>query len=629
MKKVVLIQLPIPQLSFGAKTANIPLGAACLKNAASDSFAQIEIIPESLSSYLSDEALICLIKSHKPDLIGFTVYSWNIDRSMFMAQRLRELTGASIVFGGPEITRDNNRIRLNVADHLVYGEGEMAFRELLSGKGLMDAGVCAKKGFSLFEKMPSPYLSGFLEPEIEDMMFLETQRGCPYSCGYCYYSKSRKKMAYADQDLLVKGFEWALSKGISEVFLLDPSLDARKDLNKLLKAFADVNKDRKIRLSSEIRADMISAEMADLLDESGFSNFEIGLQTINPEALRVMNRKTDLAKFVKGVEFLKERGIVPSIDLIIGLPGDSPEGFKKSVDFVHKHSFHDDIQIFPLSVLPGTDFRLRSQELGLLYEPDPPYTIISTNEFSNEDVMECLDYAEGAFDVSIYPMPDIDISWHLGDREFIDRQVNLRGRDYVWKLILDEKRSLDSIREISSRLTHPYQILVAPSAKNIEKVLSSISILTEANPFTPFDLVFFDNVKLPEPYEIERCCRLFRPHFLDNDLRFLYQDAGRRAYTVTSVTRGNTGFEAVPMHRNVFLWDKSNLPADLDGFDDFDGVLIDAREPWQKVHDWQDHFFRLSGEMPSISFSDMNHQRRWVLLTNPGGYSAHILNHAF
>lgn len=53
----------------------------------------------------------------------------------------------------------------------------------------------------------------------------------------------------------------------------------------------------------------------------------------------------------------------------------------------------DDVQVFPLSVLPGTDFRLNSNKLGLRFEEAPPYTLIENPTFSAEDLLLAFDHA--------------------------------------------------------------------------------------------------------------------------------------------------------------------------------------------------------------------------------------------
>jgi len=85
-----------------------------------------------------------------------------------------------------------------------------------------------------FESAPSPYPAGLLEPEIGNSMLLETQRGCPFNCGYCYYNKARTKTAFAAESLLLDAVEGTLDRGIGEIYLLDPCLSARPGLKGLL-----------------------------------------------------------------------------------------------------------------------------------------------------------------------------------------------------------------------------------------------------------------------------------------------------------------------------------------------------------------------------------------------------------
>jgi len=192
MTQVLLLQLPIPRQNFGRKTGNIPMGAACLKQAARGLHGlHVEILPEIFSSYLGDAALCEVLAERRRDIVGFTVFSWNLERSIYLAEKLKIACGARIIFGGPEITADNVLAQAPHVDFYVYGEGEALFRRLLSNAGTWSEGGGAESSAELFRATESPYLSGVLDAEIEDLMLLETQRGCPYRCGFCFYNKSR------------------------------------------------------------------------------------------------------------------------------------------------------------------------------------------------------------------------------------------------------------------------------------------------------------------------------------------------------------------------------------------------------------------------------------------------------
>ena len=627
MTRVLLVQLPIPRQNFGRKTGNVPLGAACLKQAVRNlSGVAVDILPESVVSYLADAALVEAIRDRRPDVVGFTVFSWNIERTLHICEKIKEAGGPRIVFGGPEITPDNALPRALQVDFRVHGEGEAVFRRLLSEPGFWANGSAAESAADIFRSAPSPYLSGWLEPEAQRLMLLETQRGCPYRCGFCYYNKSCAGLVFAEEEHLLRAVAWAVERRIGEVYLLDPSLNTRPNLKGLLAEIGRLNAEKRIRLFSEIRAEAIDETLADLLAAAGFTWFEIGLQSTNPKALKIMNRPTRLDRFVLGAQRLKQRGITPSIDLIIGLPGDDLAGFKRSVDFVADHDLQDDIQIFPLSILPGTSFRRRHRELGLNFEAHPPYTVSATATFAPGDFLLAYDYAETRLDTVFFPLPDLDLSWRLaGDASrngSPDIRVGLGGRSYVAKLNLQAERPIAEIEGLAGCLTQPYQVLVGPTVRDPAYLKSVLSVLTAANPFTPLEVVFFDPAELPATAELLTAVRLRQPHFLDGDLRFLFPQPGNRAVLFTVVSGDRQPRFQGEMERQAYWWRRSALPSlkDLGEFAELDGVLIDSAVPPAEICAWQDRWGPPAAEQYHISFAEVGLQRRWLLLTCPDEY---------
>ena len=79
-----------------------------------------------------------------------------------------------------------------------------------------------------------------LEPEIENMILVETQRGCPYRCGYCYYGKSRRRLRSVPPGRVIEAIAWARHQQLAEAYLLDPCLNSRRDLPDLLASLARV-----------------------------------------------------------------------------------------------------------------------------------------------------------------------------------------------------------------------------------------------------------------------------------------------------------------------------------------------------------------------------------------------------
>ncbi|MGD2037727.1 MAG: B12-binding domain-containing radical SAM protein [Desulfobacterales bacterium] len=635
MVRILLLQLPVPRLNYGVQTGNIPLGAACLKQAAGFlPEVQVDILPESMVSYLGDAALFEIILDHKPDIVGFTVYCWNLARSLYFAQKLKALYAPRIIFGGSEITPDNLSMLSESVDFYVYGEGEAVFLKLLEDRATWEKKSSMEPAGALFKNSPSPYLQNLLEPEIENVMLLETQRGCPYRCGYCYYNKSHDGLSFADEAHLLQGVQWAVDQRVKELYLLDPSLNAHPHLDDLLKKIGRINKDRHLEIISEIRAEAIDEKLADLLSAAGFSWFEIGLQSTNPRALKIMNRPTDVKRFARGATLLKQSGIVPAIDLIVGLPGDDLKGFSRSVQFVADNNLADDIQVFPLSVLPGTDFRLSSRELGLRFDKSPPYMLIENETFSADDMLLAFDHAEVRFDVVLYPMPDLDVSWTSGKKRLAavpqDIAVKIGNERFITKVQLNSERPLSELAFLAKRLTQPYQIFIHRSLPDPGFIKRAITLLSEANPFTPFEVVFLEPEQVPDTPDLLSAAKLVHPHFLDKDLRYLFPREGNRAVLFTLVSRDAKPRFNRDMERQVFWWEKNRFPemTDLAKLSGLDGILIDAAGSDGATEAWQDRFASHAESMPFISFRDVLLQRRWLMLTMPDDYVSKALNWA-
>ena len=634
MTDVLLIQLPIPRLNYGRRTGNIPLAAACLKQAAADiAGVRIELLPESVASFIGDAALLGLIAQRRPDILGFSAFSWNIERILFLSRRLKKTLAPKIVLGGPEVTPDNSLPRSADIDFLVYGEGEAIFRRLLEDDTFWTRREASLGAADLFRTSPSPYLSGGLEPQIENIMLLETQRGCPYHCAFCYYNKSRTGIVSADQARVFEAVQWAYDQGIGELFLLDPSLNVRPDLPEMLRQIQKINRDNRLAVFSEIRAEGIDGRLAGLLAAAGFRGFEIGLQTTHPEALKIMRRSTDIDRFLNGVRLLKANGISAAVDLIMGLPADTPGAFRRTVDFVSDNDLNEDVQLFPLTVLPGTEFRRRHKELGLVFEPHPPYTIERTPSFDQNDFLEALDYAENRLNTVFFPPPDLDIAWRFsgvdGDRQPADVYVRLGGQRYLNKLIVADKRPLGKISKLARLVTFPYQVFLGPQLLDPGYVADVLKILTAANPFSPLEVVLMEPADSIAGMRLVDHIGLHRPHFLDGDMRYLYRRPGNRAALFTTLSRTAVPRISSDMQRQVVWWEDARLPErpELEDLFELDGVLIDVEAATFTLQGWQDRIAPVADDLPHISFARLDLQKRWLALTAADDYANGIMDY--
>src|SRR5262249_41350241 len=256
----------------------------------------------------------------------------------------------------------------------------------------------------------SPYLAGVLDAADEQMLLLETTRGCVFKCKFCYYPKSYDKQYYLSFDNVLANLRHATERGAREVFLLDPTLNQRKDFADFLQVLARGNPDRQFSYFGELRGEGVTERTAALLRAANFTEVEVGLQSIDPDAMEQMDRKNNLKAFERGVRAMMAEGIQVKVDLIVGLPGDTVESVRRGMRYMRDNNLYSDVQVFNLAILPGTPFRQEAPQLGLRFQPRPPYYVTRTPTLGTADLFGLLQEAQEIFetDFDAPPPPALD-----------------------------------------------------------------------------------------------------------------------------------------------------------------------------------------------------------------------------
>jgi hypothetical protein len=346
-----------------------------------------------------------------------------------------------------------------------------------------------------------------------------------------------------------------------------------------------------------------------------------------------------MERFIKGTQRLTARGIACSVDLIIGLPGDSLADFRRSVDLVADHGLDDHLQVFPLAVLPGTRFRREHRRLGLHHDPSPPYLLTHSDTFSPDEIEAALDYAESRCGLALYPRPDLDIAWrHTGTDdlpETDDLRVKLGEGTYIRKLMLSPAITAAEMHHKAKALTHPYQVFVDRKVQDPQAVETAIGILTQHNPHTPLEVVLLSPAFHVQVNKLLASARLARPHYLDKDLRYAYAQPGNRAIhgnralMITLVTPQEKRMIRGPMCRQVLWWQADRLPTIEEmqrlALSDLDGVLVGGTNDAEGITRWQEHHAPQADELPAISFEVVRLQQRWLALTAGDQYVGKFL----
>ena len=353
------------------------------------------------------EAALERILPLNPRAVAFCCYIWNIRRVLEIVRMVKSrLPGTTVILGGPEVSYRAAELLGSepLVDFVLCGEGELPFALLLnalqSGTGFEKIpGLCRRgeNGISISEPYtpcdipPSPYGEDYFSALNGRIAYLETSRGCPFSCAFCLSGRCGGVRFYpmerAKKELLLLA-----NSGTQTVKLVDRTFNANRERAKELFRFVIQNYGSAIPsgvcIHFEIAGDLLDEETLALLAEApkGAMQLEIGLQSFNRETLGSVCRKTNLDRLRQNIRRLVANGNMHiHIDLIAGLPKEDISSFGESFDTAYELK-PQMLQLGFLKLLYGAPMREQPEQYPCRFSPDPPYEVTETPWLSPRDL---------------------------------------------------------------------------------------------------------------------------------------------------------------------------------------------------------------------------------------------------
>ena len=383
----------------------VPLAAASLKAQLNSDPSINQKLEVSLNDYYVNDTAGTIAEDicrDRPDMVGFSTYLWNRHLVLETCRIIKNGYPKIILLaGGAEATALPLVLLENAPfDFVIKGEGEIVLTEIMerllnNGSPGDIPGCFAKetKAYPAISQQPvmdlntlqSPFLTGAIDPGAYPGLLWELSRGCPFKCAFCFESRGVAGVRQYPSERIRKELELFEEKNVKQVFVLDPTFNS--DIRRAKKILRMISKTAPmIHYTFEIRAEFIDAESAELFAGINCS-LQIGLQSALPEVLANVNRTIDREVFAEKISLLNYAGVVFGLDLIYGLPGDTPAGFKESLDYALGLQ-PNHLDIFPLAVIPGTALYDTAESFSLNSLHDAPYTLISSPGFSEPDMAD-------------------------------------------------------------------------------------------------------------------------------------------------------------------------------------------------------------------------------------------------
>lgn len=412
-----------------------------------------------------------------PDLVAFSSYDWNKNRHAKLAQLIKKKFPSTLtIVGGPSIPKQDPDFFKTYTgfDLFVLGEGEKVFKEVLEslvysksipnhvpgtvwknedGKWIKNPAPTLLKGPL---EIPSPWLQGYFTNILTELKnsgctrfgFLETNRGCPYSCTFCDWGGlvSQKIRAF-DLDRVKSEIDY-LANHVSEIFIMDANfgilardleitdylIEASRRPNSQLKsvqmAYAKNSNDRVVEIASRFEAAG--------LNEMGIT---LSYQTLTDRSLKAIRRSNiSSEKYIEIASKLRAKNIPFYTDIIIGLPEDSMSDVLETIEKTLQMD-PDDIHFHSLALLPNAEMyekkyrEIHGIETEKVIGRDSPFP----NETEFKEIVVQTNSLERNERTKLFKLKELLAVFHLGRWTYylawyLHREKNVRLVDFYMRM---------------------------------------------------------------------------------------------------------------------------------------------------------------------------------------------------
>ncbi len=393
-----------------------PLGIGIIAQYTKEQFGEdVEV-----SIYKNIDKFLETASEKAPDVVGLSVYYWNMSLNKYVANRIREMYGKDVVIilGGPSIDNDINEQHKFLskefpqADAVIINEGEVGFRNVIEKlfdnrdslfKDTIDGvsflsnnqviqGLAVGTNIDL-STVGSPYLSGLMDEFMDSdyQPLVQTSRFCPYTCAFCVSGKLRGKLRGYPIEQVTEELKYVSRKYVDRphhtMFIADENFGILKRDVEIAEAIKKCNVDygfpKKVFFYNDKRFKETSRKVIEILGDINQGGLVLSLQTENPETLKAINRRNVTEEEIDdAIRWASTLNISTSTELIFGMPHDTKDSFVNLLDRSVTRGF-DQVWCHNLFLMDGIE--LNRPDARDKFGIKTKYRQLGTNYGSHED----------------------------------------------------------------------------------------------------------------------------------------------------------------------------------------------------------------------------------------------------
>ncbi len=313
------------------------------------------------------------LRTHRYDVVAMGCIVTGYKYVKWISQTIREAFPDTVIIVGNTVAQSIPNILLSKteADVAVMGEGDETIVELLQRletsrdlEGIL--GIWYKQNGTIVSNLSRPviknvdeipfpnwdlfdievYINKMFLPTDEFLpplpfeqirpLLVNTARGCPYSCTFCYHIFRGEKYRYHSAESIVKEMlHWHEHYGINHFGFAD---ELTFFAPRQAEHFADVllASDLQVWWTADARSKLFfkdeHIEVARKLKQVGCMALGFSLESADPDILKWMDKRVGPKEFSRQVQILREAGIISHTSLVFGYPNETEETIKATIN---------------------------------------------------------------------------------------------------------------------------------------------------------------------------------------------------------------------------------------------------------------------------------------------------------